>query len=81
MSIDFADTEPDCSYPLPDGSPCHACRIFQAVVDAEISIDPDSVRAGVVDCGRIVESLGAVMASFLTEMTEDEVDKVFVWIK
>jgi hypothetical protein len=61
-----------CCEPLPDGSPCHACRIWDALTDAEAALDARAAEAGDFNNKRCVEGLADVLTYFLSSATEIE---------
>lgn len=57
-----------CRNPLRDGSPCHSCRIHDALIGAERVIEPTSIEHGYINMQRCLEALGDAMAHFLAEL-------------
>jgi len=61
-----------CNKPLPDGSPCHACRVYEALVDAEYVVEPETVDAGMLNIERCLAGLGDGTANFLCDLDDDD---------
>jgi hypothetical protein len=66
-----------CFRPLPDGSKCHACRLYDTMIDAETAIEPKAVAAGYINIERCLDALGDVAAHFAAEMEDDEAMRFF----
>jgi hypothetical protein len=58
--------EDDCLAPLPDGSPCHICRIFEVLIEAEKACGND----GEFDDERCALALQAALAYFVAALDD-----------
>jgi hypothetical protein len=56
-----------CLDPLPDGGPCHSCRIFHTLIEAEAALG----NADAIDYDRCLEALQIVVARFLADLEHD----------
>ena len=61
-----------CHHPLPDGSLCHSCRVFEALVAAERIVEPEAVRAGYLNIERCLAGLADSMAAFIADDDSEE---------
>jgi hypothetical protein len=58
-----------CLDPLPDGGPCHSCRLFDALLTAEAAC---ATAPDVIDQGRCLQALQVVLARFMMDMENQE---------
>jgi hypothetical protein len=65
-SIDLMQ-DAGCTGPMPDGSPCHACRIFEALMEAEAALGNDDN----LDDARCAAALYQVAAYFVAGLEDD----------
>jgi hypothetical protein len=75
----IARPEGDCLAPLLDGSPCHICRIFDVLIEAETACGNE----GEFDDGRCALALQAALAYFIAALDDKPamafVNKLYDW--
>jgi hypothetical protein len=60
--------ENDCLAPLPDGSQCHVCRIFDTLIEAEKACGND----GCFDDERCAMALQSALAYFIAHLDDSQ---------